>query len=155
MTHAYANETQIIWNGILGEMKIEAFDPVRISNLQVYPDIALSKAKLAISLNNSTKRKVKGVINIVAVNKKTNISRTAYSKKISINPGRSRLEVDYDMGKDFQLWDEFSPELYELKAQLNTSKNKSFASVDFGMLNFSRKGSVLTINNRAVFLRGT
>lgn len=155
MAHAYTNETQIIWNGILGEMKIEAFDPIRISNLQVYPDIALSKAKLAISLNNNTKRKVKGVINIVAVNKKTNVSSTAYTKKISITPGQSVLDLDYDMGKDVKLWDEFSPELYELKAQLKTSKNKSFASVDFGMRNFSRKGSVLTINNRAVFLRGT
>ncbi|WP_395048750.1 sugar-binding domain-containing protein [Flavobacterium sp.] len=155
MAHAYTNETQIIWNGILGEMKIEALDPVHISNLQVYPDIALSKAKLAISLYNNTKRKVKGVINIVAVNKKTNSSITAFSNKISINPGQSVLNVDYDMGKDVKLWDEFSPELYELKAQLNTSKNKSSASVDFGMRNFSKKGSVLTINNRAVFLRGT
>ena len=155
MAHAYTNETQIIWNGILGEMKIEAFDPVRISNLQVYPDIALSKAKLAISLNNNTKRKVKGVINIVAVNKKTNVSIAAYSKKISINPGQSMLDIDYDMSKDVKLWDEFSPELYELKAQLNASKNKSFASVDFGMRNFSRKGAVLTLNNRAIFLRGT
>lgn len=155
MAHAYTNETQIIWNGILGEMKIEAIDPVRISNLQVYPEIALSKAKLTISLNNNTKKTVKGVINIVAVNKKTSIPTTAFSKKISIDPGQSIVDVDYDMGKDLQLWDEFSPELYELKAQLNTSKNKSFATVDFGMRNFSRKGSVLTINNRAVILRGT
>lgn len=155
MAHAYTNETQIIWNGILGEMKIEAIDPIRISNLQVYPDIALSKAKLAIGLNNNTKKTVKGVLNIVAINKKTNIPRLAFSQKISINPGQSIVEVDYDMGKDVKQWDEFSPELYELKAQLNTSKNKSFISVDFGMRNFSRKGSVLTINNRPIFLRGT
>lgn len=155
MAHAYTNETQIIWNGILGEMKIEAVDPVHIANLQVYSDIALSKAKLAISVKNNSTRKVKGVINVVAVNKKTNTSITAYSKKIAINPGQSVLNIDYDMGKDVKLWDEFSPELYELKVQLNTSKNSSSASVDFGMRNFSKKGSVLTINNRAVFLRGT
>ena len=155
MAHAYTNETQIIWNGILGEMKIEAVDPVHIANIQVYPDIAVSKAKLAISVNNNSIRKVKGVINIVAVNKKTNTSITAYSKKIAINPGQSVLNIDYDMGQDVKLWDEFSPELYELKVQLNTSKNSSSASVNFGMRNFSKKGSVLTINDKAVFLRGT
>lgn len=155
MAHAYTNETQIIWNGILGEMKIEALAPVRVSNVQVYPDIALSKAKLAIGLNNNTKKTVKGVLDIVAVNKKTNSPSALFSRKISISPGQSVLDVDYDMGKDVKLWDEFSPELHELKVQLKTPKNKSSVSVDFGMRDFSRKGSALAINNRPVFLRGT
>jgi hypothetical protein len=155
MAHSYTNETQIIWNGIIGDMTIEALNPVRIGNVQVYPDRTLTKAKLTIGLNNETRKKVKGIITVVAVHKKTKLSSPAFSKKMDINPGQSQLDVDYDMGKDVKLWDEFSPELYELKVQLNTSKNNSITSVDFGMRNFLRKGSVLTINDRAIVLRGT
>lgn len=155
MAHAYTNETQIIWNGIIGDMTIQALNPVRISNVQVYPNVASSKAKLNISLNNNSKRAVKGILNIVAVNKKTNISSTTFSDKILINPGQSIVELDYDMGKDVKLWSEFSPELYELKAQLTTKKTNSITLVDFGMRKFSKDGSVLTINDKPVFLRGT
>ncbi|MFV8324786.1 sugar-binding domain-containing protein [Flavobacterium sp. ZS1P14] len=155
MAHAYTNETQIIWNGIIGDMKIEALDPIRITNLQVNPDIDLGKAKLTITLNNNTKKNEKGVLNIVAVNKKSKILINALKQTIQIKAGQSVIEVDYNMGENIKLWSEFSPELYELKVQLKTTKNKSFTSVDFGMRKFSRKGSVLTINEKPVFLRGT
>ena len=155
MAHSYTNETQIIWNGIIGGMTIQALDPVRIANVQVYPNVTSSKAKLVISLNNNSNKKHKGILNIVAINKKTNISIAAFSDKILIAPGQSVIEVDYNMGKDVMLWSEFSPELYELKTQLKTKKNNSITLVDFGMRSFSKKGSVLTINDKPVFLRGT
>lgn len=155
MAHAYTNETQIIWNGIIGKMEIEAFDAVRIANLQIKTYINGGKAKLAFTLNNNTKKTVKGVLTITAVNKKSKISAETLQKEIQIKEGQSVVEVDYDMGKDVKLWSEFSPELYELKAELKAGKNKSQTAVDFGMRSFSKKGSVLTINNRPVFLRGT
>ncbi len=155
MGHAYTNDTQIIWNGILGDMKIEALDPIHITNLQVNPDIDLGKAKLTITLNNNTNKTEKGVLNIVAVHKKSKIEVKALKQLVQIKAGQSVIEVDYNMGENIKLWSEFSPELYELKAQLKTRKNKAFTSVDFGMRKFSRKGSVLTINDKVVFLRGT
>jgi hypothetical protein len=155
MAHAYTNETQIIWNGIIGKMEIEAFDAVRITNLQVKPDVSAGKAKLAFTLNNNTAKTAKGVLTITAVNKKSKVSVEALQKEIQIGAGQSVTEVDYDMGKDVKLWSEFSPELYELKAELKTKKSVSKTSADFGMRSFSKKGSVLTINGQPVFLRGT
>ncbi|PKB17995.1 sugar-binding domain-containing protein [Flavobacterium sp. 5] len=154
MAHAYTNETQIIWNGIIGKMEIEAFDAIHITNLQVKPDINASSTKVKVTLNNSTKN-AKGILSITAVNKKTKISVAALQKEIQIKTGESFVEVDYNMGKDVKLWSEFSPELYELTTELKAGKNISNTSVDFGMRNFSRKGSVLTINRQPVFLRGT
>ncbi|HEU4788340.1 MAG TPA: glycoside hydrolase family 2 TIM barrel-domain containing protein, partial [Flavobacterium sp.] len=154
MAHAYTNETQIIWNGIIGKMEIEAFYSVRIANLQVKPEISTGTAKVKVTLNNSVKN-TKGILSITAVNKKTKISAAVLQKEIQIKAGESIVEADYNMGKDIKLWSEFSPELYELKAELKAGKNNSEASVDFGMRSFSRKGSVLTINDQPVFLRGT
>nr|WP_315239467.1 sugar-binding domain-containing protein [uncultured Flavobacterium sp.] len=154
MAHAYTNQTQIMWNGIIGKMEIEAFDAVRIANLQVKPEISTGSAKVKVTLNNSAKN-TKGILSITAVNKKTKISVATFQKEIQIKTGESIVEADYNMGKDIKLWSEFSPELYELKAELKAGKNNSNASVDFGMRSFSRKGSVLTNNNEPVFLRGT
>jgi len=154
MAHSYTNETQIIWNGIIGKIEIEAFDAVRIVNVQVKPEISTGTAKVKVTLNNSAKN-TKGILSITAVNKKTKISTATLQKEIQIKTGESIVEADYNMGKDVKLWSEFSPELYELKAELKAGKNNSEASVDFGMRSFSRKGSVLTINEQPVFLRGT
>lgn len=155
MAHAYTNETQIIWNGIIGKMEIEAFDAIKIANLQVKPEISTGKAKVKVVLANNTKKTTKGVLSITAVNKKSNVAVGTIEKEIQIKTGESAVEVDYDMGKNVKLWSEFSPEVYELKAELKAGKNTSNASEDFGMRSFSRKGAVLTINNQPVFLRGT
>ncbi|RED22518.1 glycosyl hydrolase family 2 [Flavobacterium cutihirudinis] len=155
MAHSYTNHTQIIWNGIIGKMEIEASDAVRITNLQIKPDISSGSAKVSLTFNNKTNKSAKGILSISAVNKKSKISVETLQKEIQIKAGESVVEVDYNMGKDVKLWSEFSPELYELKAELKAGKKESNAAVDFGMRSFSRKGSVLTINNQPVFLRGT
>ncbi|WP_281225719.1 glycoside hydrolase family 2 protein [Flavobacterium aquiphilum] len=154
MAHAYTNETQIMWNGIIGKIEIEAFDAVRIANLQIKPEISTGTAKVKVTLNNSAKN-TKGILSITAVNKKTTIPTETLQREIQIKAGQSVVEVDYNMGKDIKLWSEFSPELYELKTELKAGKNQSDSSVDFGMRSFSKKGSVLTINEQPVFLRGT
>lgn len=155
MAHAYTNETQIIWNGIIGKMEIEAFDAVKIANLQVKPEISTGKAKVKVLIANTTNKTAKGVLSLTAVNKKSNVAVGTIQKEIQIKAGESAVEVEYDMGKNVKLWSEFSPELYELKAELKAGKNTSTISEDFGMRSFSRKGSVLTINEQPVFLRGT
>ena len=40
MAHAYTQETQIKWNGILGDISLTADDPSFISELAVFPDFA-------------------------------------------------------------------------------------------------------------------
>lgn len=155
MAHAYTNETQIIWNGIIGKIEIEAFDVVSITNLQVNPDIKEGKVKLTFKLNNNSKNTDKGILTITAINKKSKTAVESLKKEIRLKAGQSVVELDYNMGKDVKLWSEFLPELYELKAELKTMKNESQIAVDFGMRSFLKKGPVLTINGQPVFLRGT
>lgn len=38
--HAYTNETQIMWNGIIGEISLTAKEALSIEDLQVYPDVS-------------------------------------------------------------------------------------------------------------------
>ena len=43
-SHAWTEHTQSNWNGIIGKFCLEAFNPVHIETVQVYPDIVLKKS---------------------------------------------------------------------------------------------------------------
>lgn len=155
LAHAYTNHTQIIWNGIIGQMQIEALDPVRITNLQVVPDIATKKVQVKISLQNNTQGIEKGDLSLVAINKKDKTPLQLSVQAIEVKEGKSFVDAEYAMGDNVKFWSEFSPVLYEFRAELKTTKSHSVQTVDFGMRKFSRQGSVLTINDNPLFLRGT
>ncbi len=59
------------------------------------------------------------------------------------------------MGRDFQLWSEFNPKLYRLKAVLTDKAVRAETSGVFGMREFRADGRHFTINGQPVFLRGT
>lgn len=56
--HAHTEFTQINWNGILGEMKLMALDPVYIDDVQLYPNIEDNALKVKVQVNNLTKKKL-------------------------------------------------------------------------------------------------
>ena len=54
--HAHTEFTQINWNGILGEMKLVAVDPVYIDDMQLYPDVAKKSVEVRLKIDNRTKK---------------------------------------------------------------------------------------------------
>lgn len=60
--HAHTEFTQINWNGILGEMKMIAVDPVYIEDLQIYPNIGEQSVDVKMDLANRTGKLVSGSI---------------------------------------------------------------------------------------------
>jgi len=56
---------------------------------------------------------------------------------------------------DCKLWDEFAPNLYTIRVTLTTGRGKDIATAPFGMRVLDNKNSVLWINGRRLFLRGT
>lgn len=155
LAHAYTNDTQIIWNGIIGEISIEAVDPVRIENVQVTSNISDKEILVATNIENRTTTTFKGKITLTAREKETNRQLSAISREIEINSGGSEDTTKYSIGESMKLWDEFSPRLYQLEVKLEAGNSRSTKIVNFGMRKFSREGSVLTINDRPLFLRGT
>ena len=57
--HAYTNETQTMWNGVLGEMHLTAQPLLSIASLQAYPDIDknIVKAKIKVVRHGKASRK--------------------------------------------------------------------------------------------------
>ncbi len=52
--HAHTEFTQINWNGVIGDMKLVALDPVYMDDLQLYPDVKRQQVTVCLSLVNTT-----------------------------------------------------------------------------------------------------
>lgn len=153
-SHSISDHTQSNWNGIVGEIYLEARPLVHIRNIQVYPDVQKKKATVRLSIVNSTDETRKISIRLSA----TGAGKPATLKKeFTIGLHENILRFDYPLGDQIRLWDEFDPALYVLKAELKDEKAKSTdrRTTTFGIRSFSADGRRLTINGRPVFLRGT
>jgi hypothetical protein len=155
MAHAYTNETQIMWNGIIGEISCEAEDKVKISNIQIFPNVAQKMVKVKVDISNYNDFPANGVLKIYATSTNSKKNQKTISLPFSINKSKSIIEVDYNMGKNPSLWDEFQPNLYNLTAQISGDGFESSKSVNFGMRTLSNKNASLQLNGKDIFLRGT
>lgn len=153
--HAHTEFTQINWNGILGQIKLIALDPVYVEDMQVYPKIADNSAKVKIQVNNYTKNTISGT----AVFSITGNGITV-NKEIPVNGNDSviNLETAIQLGKTVKLWDEFNPNVYKITCRLNTiSGNQKFQhekSTTFGMREVEQGKNHILVNNHPVHLRG-
>lgn len=159
--HAISAETQTNWNGIVGEIHLRAFGKVFLKDIQVYPDIPGKKAKVRLEIANETESAVQGSLTLT--NKVVNSDNpTAFPLAHLDFSGEDSLifvETELDLGPDLQLWDEFSPALYELTVQLDANSQDIFSkdqqSVTYGLRELGTKGTQFIFNGRPTFIRGT
>ena len=154
LAHAYTDHTQIRWNGILGRIGLDISPRTRIEQVSVYPSISENKIKVKTDLMADADCK-NAKLSLTVVEKRTGRKMMSVTQSLHLSKGRRIVESVNNLGKDIRLWDEFSPELYTLKAELKTSQGKDSRQIDFGMREVKRDGKQLTINGKPLFLRGT
>lgn len=153
-SHSISDHTQSNWNGMVGKLYLESRPTVHIRNIQVYPDADQKKALVRLAISGSTGESRKISIKLSAVG----IGNPAPLKKnFTIDSNENIIRIDYPLGEDVQLWDEFTPATYKLEVLL---KDEESGKTDkrttcFGLRNFTAVGRQLTINGSPVFLRGT
>lgn len=155
LAHAYTNDTQIMWNGILGEISCTVKDHIYLSNIQLFPEVEKKTVKVKIEINNTTRRKASVDMNLRACLEKSKSQLPPMKAPIEIMPGKSVVEMNYSMGENHEMWNEFSPETYQMTVSI---KGKNFESTEqetFGMRNITANNSHLQLNNNRIFLRGT
>ena len=155
LAHAYTNDTQIMWNGILGEISCTATDQIHLSNIQLFPEVDKKTVKVKIEINNTTRRKVRGDVNLQALLINSKLQLSSVHEPIEIKPGKSVVEMTYPMGENPVMWNEFSPETYEMSVKIKGKNFKSTEQETFGMRNITAKNAQLQLNNNRIFLRGT
>ncbi|MDQ0062842.1 sugar-binding domain-containing protein [Paenibacillus harenae] len=160
--HMTSPDTQTNWNGLLGRIEIQVLEPIRMENIQAFPDIAKKSVRLRFNVLNDTGLPAGAYISITASDV---IGESESSDKpremitmIHSVPGSQTVEVNYELGERIALWDEFTPVLYRLRMSLEaTASGESYQdeqSVTFGMRQFGTEGTQFSNNGRKVFLRG-
>lgn len=155
LAHAYTNDTQIMWNGVLGKMELVVVPKVNIRHVAVYPDIKNKRIKVIAKVENSGRKPVKAELELQVTQPENLFTLEKKQFPVILNEGTQTLEYDYPMGGDVKLWDEFSPELYTLFLTCRSGKETVSKEATFGMREIKGSRGVLSVNGNRVFLRGT
>lgn len=163
-SHSVSDHTQGNWNGIVGTIELRATPPVWIEDLQIYPDAAQRTVEVRGRIGNAT-----GAAGL-GLRPMTLEIRPRLVPGTSDAPAKSPIRLQFPVAwaqnggtfgwtipagdiPDLRLWDEFSPQLYEVTASL--PNNGHSRTVTFGMRDFGTDGTQFTINGRKTYLRGT
>lgn len=145
-THAYTDGTQIIWNGVIGKMEISSRRR-SIDAVKIFPDVERSKVTLQVLLNDAPKSGSQILVTVTERNKTVSV------KKLPVDGNDATILLPLAQPR---LWDEFNPNLYQVKVDLlyNNRLEDSYRSA-FGLRRLSNEQSLLHINGHPMFLRGT
>lgn len=154
--HAHSEFTQINWNGVLGEIKLVAVDPVYVDDMQVYPDIKNKSIKVKMTVRNCTEHTASGKISFHVTGKDYRLQKEV---PVTVTDSITYIEEEMFLGKDIHLWNEFHPNLYTLDCKLTSSvEGQSYAhekSTTFGMHEVEAGEDHIILNGEPIHLRGT
>lgn len=146
MAHAYTNETQIMWNGILGDFQIDFYPADNgLKNIQVFPNEQWVVAKIEGKFNTKSRLQL-------AIKRNSDNREVARKLFQPTSDGIYKLDLD----KEIKIWNEFSPNLYQLETSLiQDGEIIGTMITDFGFRTIGVRGNRLILNGDALFLRGT
>ena len=152
-SHAYTESTQTNWNGIIGEIYLEATNTFYIKNVQLYPDAKNKSVLVKVKLSESdTVKQAKFKLTAEAWNSdKRHVVKSLIQ---DLDLSKNEFEIKYQLGDDTQMWSEFHPALYKLNVTLEGEDTYDSRSVNFGLRDFKTQGSQFIINDNITFLRG-
>lgn len=154
-SHSVSDQTQGNWNGIVGRMALDATSPLFIEDQQIYPDVEQKQAKVSLTICGKKNQKVCIRMAATSFNSPRHHAVPAVEKAITLPEDTFQTELILPMGDDVLLWDEFTPNLYRLKTEITSGKEKDTQESQFGMRSFTIDGKWFYVNGRQTMLRGT
>lgn len=151
-SHSISDHTQGNWNGMVGQLYLEARPLVNIRSIQVYPDVQNKDIAIKVKVQNPT-----GKTTSVQLDLSLEGTSQDASKNFELKDGDNEVEMNLSMGTDVKLWNEFHPNIYSLKASLKDKRSgqTDVQTTTFGMREFKAVGRQIQINGQPTFLRGT
>ncbi len=144
MAHAYTNHTQIKWNGILGDMTLNATSKNASENLQIYPDLENNAINVVFQQANAQGKKL--TVEVLNTEGEMVISEEIKNPLIEGN----YINFSINRPEELQYWDEFNPKVYLARI---ISQNDTITT-NFGYRKISHEDGILKLNGNRIFLRG-
>lgn len=149
-SHSISDHTQGNWNGVVGDIFIEKKPLVNIAKAEIHPDIQNKEVVVKTILMNRNDNEVKAEL-------KLNVGENVSNQTINLKSGENHVIAKVKIADNIKLWDEFTPNLYDMNMSLSDTEANTIHSFSdkFGFRDFKSVDGKLTINGRQVFLRGT
>lgn len=156
--HSYTNETQTIWNGIVGKLQLIAEEKVSLRDIRVFAEKREeadgANVRISAVIENTTAVEINTFLNIRIREKASEKIVFISEAEITAKPGISDIEIPCAIESKVNCWDEFDPFLYEAVIDLNTVETDSCIKVTFGFRKLEVDDGILKLNGRRIFLRG-
>ena len=154
-SHSVSDHTQGNWNGIVGKIELKALPEVSIKFMHLYPNIDKNMVLVKLLVDNKKNYNGPARLKIEAKSTTGKHKLPVHNYQVNLSLHTDTIEVEFPMGKNYHLWDEFNPYLYKMKATLLTTDYGSHSvESTFGMRKIETIGRQILVNGRPVFLRG-
>lgn len=158
-SHAFSENTQTNWNGILGDIYLEALPANRIESMRLEPDFKNRRLTVEAAVKGDVlpAAKVKLTLKNARTGQKATERFTGlrFIKRQDQAKGAGRdlrhAVFSIDLGQSIIPWDEFVPMLYDLTVEIDGLEPRIER---FGLVDFEADGNRLLVNGRPTFLRG-
>ncbi|MFT3737792.1 MAG: glycoside hydrolase family 2 TIM barrel-domain containing protein [Breznakibacter sp.] len=151
-SHSVTDHTQGNWNGMVGVLRLEAKPQVFINHVKLYPNIHSKRVKAVVVLDQpKVAQPVKVILTPALQNGGEQFKPLATKWQTS-----DTIEVEYAMGSQVALWDEFTPNLYNMEVTVQSkSGGEDKRQETFGFRELKALGQQFVINGRPTVMRGT
>ena len=148
--HAYIEDTQSIWNGVVGKIELRATPSVWIDQVHLNPDP--SKPSVDVRIGNRTGKIGSGNL-LLRISSGNNSSEKSVPVKWDAQGGTIKHPLDF--AGSLSVWSEFHPNLHQLSLTLQSENDQDTRELSFGLRKIARSGMSITLNDLPVFFRGT
>ena len=153
---AYTEETQTIWNGIVGRTEILIEDELSIENIVSGVSMESEEINISFDLSNDFENGVPITL-CVRIKKEHNILASQI-QTCTIASNDKRVKIKLPFTNQIELWDEFKPTLYTLEVEASGQLTGRTVSGIFhkqlGFRQIDHKDGILRVNETQRFLRG-
>lgn len=148
--------TQTNWNGIVGKLELRVTDAVSIEDVHVDVNVQKKVARLSFRVHNATGYMLHPTLAFDLREKRGDrICRLQWSFPCtSSRAGETSADLPL---QEMKLWEEFSPNLYDVEAELHQEDGVLMDKrpCTFGIRKLEIRGTQFYLNDRPLFLRGT
>ena len=152
--HNYTEQTESIWNGIVGKIELRKKPKVTITQLRFFPQASKKTLEVKGDFSNARSQQQEVILRIQLANAKTGYVES-FERKINLPVGRSEQSFLLQP-KEAKRWDEFEPNLYTASCELVSGDGeKDYAEpITFGYRDLSVSSYKVLINGRPTYIRG-
>ncbi len=142
--HSITDSSQTNWNGLIGALKLTATTLVWIDDVRAFTDIERKSVKLKVKLGNVSGQSGEGTLSVGPIQVPVKWTTEGLATELEVN-----------LGKDAEIWDEFNPALHRLTLRLKGQNADDEKELVAGLRDIKAKDAKFYLNGRRTFFRGT